>query len=182
MDATTVAPIGTATTAVVTVLGWSVSNVLTTRRDDGARGKPRGEHPPTRRQSRHDLAYAISAPAARGRSSRHSHEGMACALQGMRREFPRRSEYFAGADGIHWRDLDEDLSVEGILAGKPSAESEAWFKKWLASRGSLANKKRVQPVRPPVLTAGAGERAGDPSRWADVAMVETDAWADNGMS
>ena len=36
--------------------------------------------------------------------------------------------------GIHWEDLDEDISVEGLLAGKPSGESQASFSKWLAKR------------------------------------------------
>ena len=36
--------------------------------------------------------------------------------------------------GIHWEDLDEDISVEGLLAGKPSGESQISFKKWLESR------------------------------------------------
>lgn len=36
--------------------------------------------------------------------------------------------------GIHWEDLDEDISVEGLLTGKPSAESQTSFKKWLANR------------------------------------------------
>jgi len=36
--------------------------------------------------------------------------------------------------GIHWEDLDEDISVEGLLAGKPSGESQASFGKWLAQR------------------------------------------------
>lgn len=36
--------------------------------------------------------------------------------------------------GIHWEDLDEDISVEGLLAGKPSGESQVSFKKWLESR------------------------------------------------
>lgn len=38
--------------------------------------------------------------------------------------------------GIHWEDLDEDISVEGLLAGKPSGESQASFGKWLAQRSS----------------------------------------------
>ena len=38
--------------------------------------------------------------------------------------------------GVHWEDLDEDISVEGLLAGKPSGESQTSFKKWLASRAS----------------------------------------------
>lgn len=37
-------------------------------------------------------------------------------------------------DGIHWPDLDEDISVEGILAGKHSMESQRSFKRWLESR------------------------------------------------
>jgi len=36
--------------------------------------------------------------------------------------------------GIHWEDLDEDISVDGLLAGKPSGESQASFKKWLNQR------------------------------------------------
>ena len=37
--------------------------------------------------------------------------------------------------GIHWPDLDEDISVENLLAGKPSAESRPSLKAWLATRG-----------------------------------------------
>jgi hypothetical protein len=36
--------------------------------------------------------------------------------------------------GIHWPDLDEDISVEGLLAGRPSGESHASFKRWLEAR------------------------------------------------
>ena len=39
--------------------------------------------------------------------------------------------------GIHWEAIDEDISVEGLLAGKPSGESQASLKKWLSQR-SLA--------------------------------------------
>ncbi|MGC1378037.1 MAG: DUF2442 domain-containing protein [Anaerolineales bacterium] len=35
---------------------------------------------------------------------------------------------------IHWPDLDEDLSVAGILVGRPARESAASLKKWLAAR------------------------------------------------
>ncbi len=37
--------------------------------------------------------------------------------------------------GIHWEDLDEDVSVEGLLAGRPSSESQKSLKKWLQARG-----------------------------------------------
>jgi hypothetical protein len=36
--------------------------------------------------------------------------------------------------GIHWPQLDEDISAEGILAGRPSYESRESFEEWLASR------------------------------------------------
>ncbi|MGH8770555.1 MAG: DUF2442 domain-containing protein [Burkholderiales bacterium] len=39
-----------------------------------------------------------------------------------------------GGHGIHWNDLDEDISVEGLLAGKRSGESGVSFKKWLSNR------------------------------------------------
>lgn len=38
--------------------------------------------------------------------------------------------------GIHWPDLDEDISVENLLAGRPSGESQPSLKRWLASRPS----------------------------------------------
>ena len=36
--------------------------------------------------------------------------------------------------GIHWPDLDEDISVEGLLEGRRSGESEASIQRWLESR------------------------------------------------
>ena len=38
--------------------------------------------------------------------------------------------------GIHWEDIDEDISIEGLLTGKPSGESQKSFKKWLNERQS----------------------------------------------
>ena len=37
-------------------------------------------------------------------------------------------------DGIHWEDLDEDISVENLLLGQPWGESQSSFQKWLSSR------------------------------------------------
>jgi Protein of unknown function (DUF2442) len=37
-------------------------------------------------------------------------------------------------EGIHWSDLDEDISVENLILGKPSGESQKSFKKWLEKR------------------------------------------------
>ena len=36
--------------------------------------------------------------------------------------------------GIHWEDIDEDISVEGLLIGKPSKESQISLKRWLKQR------------------------------------------------
>jgi len=38
-------------------------------------------------------------------------------------------------EGIHWPDVDEDISVENVLFGKPSGESRRSLKKWLEQRG-----------------------------------------------
>jgi uncharacterized protein DUF2442 len=48
--------------------------------------------------------------------------------------------------GIHWPDLDEDISVDGLLRGLPSDESRESFKRWLAARQRPANK-RLQPTK-----------------------------------
>jgi hypothetical protein len=37
-------------------------------------------------------------------------------------------------EGVNWPDLDEDVSVEGLIAGRPSAESAQSLRKWLDSR------------------------------------------------
>ena len=36
-------------------------------------------------------------------------------------------------EGLRWPDLDEDISIENLLAGKPSGESQQSFKRWLAA-------------------------------------------------
>jgi hypothetical protein len=49
--------------------------------------------------------------------------------------------------GIHWDDLDEDVSVEGLLAGRASGESQASFKKWLDARTPTPKKRSTQRRR-----------------------------------
>lgn len=41
-----------------------------------------------------------------------------------------------GGRGIHWPKLDEDISVENLLAGQPSVESQTSLKRWLDERRS----------------------------------------------
>ncbi len=36
--------------------------------------------------------------------------------------------------GVHWEALDEDISVDGLLAGLPSGESQESLKRWLKAR------------------------------------------------
>ena len=61
--------------------------------------------------------------------------------------------------GIHWPALDEDISVEGLLKGLPSGESDASFTRWLESRRRPANR-RLQPTKARrALPARRGTRA-----------------------
>lgn len=47
-----------------------------------------------------------------------------------------RSDYrFVGnGSGIHWHELDEDISLKNLLLGQPSGESQKSFQRWLNSR------------------------------------------------
>jgi hypothetical protein len=39
-------------------------------------------------------------------------------------------ELLGGGHGIHWPELDEDISVENVLLGQPSGEGAGSFAKW----------------------------------------------------
>ncbi|MDD9984454.1 MAG: DUF2442 domain-containing protein [Gammaproteobacteria bacterium] len=53
-------------------------------------------------------------------------------------------------NGIHWEDVDEDISVRALLAGKPSGESLSSFKAWLESRPSATSTAEdEEPGYPP---------------------------------
>jgi len=47
-----------------------------------------------------------------------------------------RSQWrFVGeGEGIHWPDLDEDISIDGLLAGRRSGETQASLARWLERR------------------------------------------------
>ena len=40
-------------------------------------------------------------------------------------------------EGIHWPDLDEDISLENIILGQPSGESQKSFQSWLKQRNLI---------------------------------------------
>jgi hypothetical protein len=44
--------------------------------------------------------------------------------------------FIGEGEGIHWPDLDEDLSVEGLLAGRRSGETQASLRRWFESRNA----------------------------------------------
>ena len=45
-----------------------------------------------------------------------------------------------GGAGIHWPQLDEDISLSGLLAGTPSQESQQSLRGWLATRAVAASR------------------------------------------
>jgi hypothetical protein len=44
--------------------------------------------------------------------------------------------------GLHWEALDEDISIEGLIAGRPSNEHTAMIKKWMETRENIYEIKR----------------------------------------
>jgi hypothetical protein len=40
-------------------------------------------------------------------------------------------------EGIHWPELDEDISVENVWSGQPSGESQHSLKRWLEARSEV---------------------------------------------
>src|SRR5712692_6970874 len=95
-------------------------------------------------------SLAVEIQEARAQSARLTEEALAIDLVDGRTIivplgwFPRlwhgtpqeRSHFEIFGDGayIHWPDLDEDLTVAGLLAGRRSGESPQSLKKWLQSR------------------------------------------------
>jgi hypothetical protein len=41
--------------------------------------------------------------------------------------------FIGRGEGIHWPDLDEDISVASLLAGRPSGETQRSLRQWLDS-------------------------------------------------
>ena len=41
---------------------------------------------------------------------------------------------FGAGEGIHWPELDEDISVENVIFGQPSGESQGSLARWLEKR------------------------------------------------
>ncbi|MCA1839120.1 MAG: DUF2442 domain-containing protein [Actinobacteria bacterium] len=55
-------------------------------------------------------------------------------------------ELIGRGSGIHWPKLDEDVSIDGILAGNPSKESRASLQKWLRNASRRVNRPGTIPA------------------------------------
>lgn len=44
--------------------------------------------------------------------------------------------WIGAGQGIHWPALDEDVSIEALLLGRTSGESQASLQRWLARRNT----------------------------------------------
>lgn len=49
-------------------------------------------------------------------------------------------QLIGGGKGLHWPDIEEDISVDSLLAGQRSMESAASFAKWLGTRKGKTDK------------------------------------------
>ena len=49
--------------------------------------------------------------------------------------------------GIHWEDLDEDVSVKNLILGQASGESQSSFEKWLALRNARRSDTKGHPLK-----------------------------------
>ena len=45
--------------------------------------------------------------------------------------------FIAGGNGIHWNQLDEDISVKNLILGQPSGERHKSFQRWLNNREAI---------------------------------------------
>ena len=61
-------------------------------------------------------------------------------LEGTEEE-RKQFRFIGGGEGIHWEALDEDISVENLLSGGPSQESESSLSNWLKSRKKMMGQQ-----------------------------------------
>jgi hypothetical protein len=45
--------------------------------------------------------------------------------------------FLGRGNGIHWVDLDEDIAIDDLLAGRASGEKQSSFRRWLENRGRV---------------------------------------------
>ena len=52
----------------------------------------------------------------------------------------RNFRLIGNGSGIHWEDLDEDISIEGIIAGHQSQETQASLDRWIENRRNSSKR------------------------------------------
>ncbi len=67
-------------------------------------------------------------------------------LHGTRAEL-QRWRLIGRGSGLHWPDLDEDISVDGLLRGAKSGESQASLSKWLVARRDVGPMGKRRNIR-----------------------------------
>ena len=103
------------------------------------------------------ISRVEAEPSAFAESVRVSHDRLVVALRDGREIsvplswYPRLAHgepkehenwrLIGGGMGIHWPDLDEDISVDGLLAGRRSGERSESIARWLAAL-KAARKER----------------------------------------
>lgn len=48
-------------------------------------------------------------------------------------------EWIGNGEGIHWPELDEDISIEGLILGRRSGESQRSLQRWLETRNNTSH-------------------------------------------
>jgi hypothetical protein len=77
---------------------------------------------------------------------------------------PQQRAHFrliGSGQGIHWPDVDEDISVEGMLHGVPARRPKSAISPvpGKAARRQAPPNKRIQPTRGPRRVQAGGRRA-----------------------
>jgi hypothetical protein len=44
--------------------------------------------------------------------------------------------FIASGEGVHWTQLDEDISIKNLIIGQPSGESQKSLQRWLKARAA----------------------------------------------
>lgn len=91
-------------------------------------------------------------------------------LHGSREE-RHRWRLIGRGSGIHWSDLDEDISVEGLLRGAKSGESQASLSKWLVARRNVGSRGKRRNIRLPANEYNATSASKGVRRVAEGATI-----------
>lgn len=66
----------------------------------------------------------------------------------------RNFRLIAKGRGIHWPDLEEDISLEGLLQRRGSSESPQSLLRWLTARKARLNRQKAVPAEIQIKTPG----------------------------